>query len=180
MQVVDLDGTYHVQVPLFDVVVNCASVSHLEHAVNIALIDDSEGVFWFPLEPGANYLDRLFTFYLVPVGTKEVSRQIHIDILCLSILNHEMLLSEVHVELVFEIWREKVRHACCLSKRSRELLNAVLNLPFDLLATVFKVNPFIEVFACMVDFSIAVHVVTRVNCRSQVVHNFHHAICVLT
>ena len=91
-----------------------------------------------------------------------------------------MLLSDVHVELVFEIWREKVRHACCLSKCSRELLNAVFNLPFDLLATVFKVNLFIEVFACMVDFSIAVHVVTRVYCRSQVVHNFHHAICVLT
>ena len=91
-----------------------------------------------------------------------------------------MLSSEVHIELVLEIWGEEVWHTCRLCKCSGELIDAIIDLPLHLLATVYIVFHVIKVIATNVLFAIAIHVVSCVNCRSQVVDHFHQAICVLT
>jgi len=104
-------------------------------AVNVAQIDDPEGILGDPLESRANQLQGLFLLQVVPARAQEVAGDVHVDMPCSRLEYREVLVPEVHVELIGEVWRKKNGHTSSLSE-TREASDPELFTPLNLLSLV--------------------------------------------
>ena len=95
--------------------------------------------------------------------------------------NREVIGSEVNIELVCEVWREKTGDTGLLGA-ARETCDSILFLPFDLLSMVFLSLCFwVRVKNCTLSdkCTLIIDITAIVNCCCEVIYNLHHTHCIL-
>ena len=95
--------------------------------------------------------------------------------------NRKVIGSEVNIELVCEVWREKTGDTGLLGA-ARETCDSILFLPFDLLSMVFLSLCFwVRVKNCTLSdkCTLIIDITAIVNCCCEVIYNLHHTHCIL-
>ena len=93
-----------------------------------------------------------------------------------------LALPVVEIELVFEVWREQIRHTGLLGKSSRIPLDTEQSLPADLLATIRLIETLWvrKVALHVYTLALRVNVFPLVDLGVLIVDHFEHSVCVLT
>ena len=179
-KIVNFDCAEQLQGSLAWILVGWVSADHLKEAVHVALVDNSEHFLVNPLEARGDELYRLFLVEEFPVDAEEVRGNVHVDVPSLRLDDREVLVAEVYVELICEVWREKNGHTHLL-REAWVPRNPKLFFPFHLLALVgFVMLPGVKhaISFFVYIFTLVVNVSASINGRSVVVDDFHEASCV--
>ena len=179
-KIVNFDCAEQLQGSLAWILVGWVSADHLKEAVHVALVDNSEHFLVNPLEARGDELYRLFLVEEFPVDAEEVRGNVHVDVPSLRLDDREVLVAEVYVKLICEVWREKNGHTHLLRK-AWEPRNPKLFFPFHLLALVgFVILPGVKhaISFFVYIFTLVVNISASINGRSVVVDDFHEASCV--